>query len=192
MKAIKRTSLVIVMVMLMLAGTGAGAWKAYGAAAGKGNSGLILDSMKAARQGKVIDIPFTAGKDCIEDVESKWGTPDSSDYVAKASGTYAVYGVKKAVFGYNKGMQIYEIRSMSTKIRRISLQEVKQTLGKPQVTRHFNGQVMLGYKAGSKFRLEFVFPNPGKKTANPGLDHMNVLYPAGTVNSMADYAGREW
>ena len=65
-------------------------------------------------------------------------------------------------------------------------------LGKPIYKAETNGQEIIGYTAGTDFKLEFVFPVPTDDNPNPMMDHYNVLYPRGTVNNMADDPGRQW
>lgn len=42
------------------------------------------------------------------------------------------------------------------------------------------------------FKIEFVFPLSAANNSNPMMNHYLVLYPAGTVNSMAGDPGRQW
>jgi hypothetical protein len=133
----------------------------------------------------VSDIPFAAQTSTIAAVEKAWGRSDSTDYVAAANGTYASYGSRQTVFGYNKQGQIFEVRSYDSSLSKITASDVKEAFMSPPVyNTEYNGQIIFGYNAGSDFNLEFVF-SPG----NPDLilDHYNVLYPKGT-----DAPGREW
>ena len=65
-------------------------------------------------------------------------------------------------------------------------------LGAPAYDSKFYGQELIGYIAGPEFKLEFVFPEPTSGNPNPVLDHYSVLYPNGTINSMAGDPGRQW
>lgn len=53
-------------------------------------------------------------------------------------------------------------------------------------------QHIIGYVVSPTYKLEFIFPQENTNQPDPTLDHMNVLYPSGTVNSMADDPGRQW
>ena len=55
-----------------------------------------------------------------------------------------------------------------------------------------NGEIILGYVAGADYKILFVFKAPTNNNTDPELDHYSVLYPKGTVNSMAGDPGREW
>lgn len=66
--------------------------------------------MDLARQGKLINSEFAAEKTIIEAVE-KWGKPDKTDYVPEARGTFVTYMGRGVVLGFNKGAQVFDIRS---------------------------------------------------------------------------------
>ena len=153
---------------------------------------LLNQIMKLAKQGKVLNCRFIAGKTVFDEVEEAWGKADKMDYVAEAKGTYAVYDSKGFVFGINKGMQVFEIRSIESDVKKISLSQVKKVLGDPDKVLQYPGQDILGYIAGADYKLEFVFPKAGQEQEDPLLDHLNVLYPRGTINMMADDPGRQW
>lgn len=153
---------------------------------------LLNQIMDIAKQGKVPNCRFIAGKTVFDEVEEAWGKADKTDYIAAAKGTYAVYASKGVVFGINKGMQVFEIRSMGNDVKKISLSQVKRALGDPDKVLQYPGQDILGYVAGTDYKLEFVFPKAGQEQEDPLLDHLNVLYPRGTINMMADDHGRQW
>lgn len=154
---------------------------------------FINTIVSLAKQGKVINCDFVAGDTNIEKVEKVWGNPDTRDYVKDAKGTYSTYTKHGVVFGYNKGARIFEVRSFDSKVKALTLKEVKQVLGTPPYDKIISGnQHIIGYAVNSTFKLEFVFPKETATQPNPSLDHMNVLDPTGTVNSMAGDPGRQW
>ncbi|TGE31010.1 YjgB family protein [Desulfosporosinus sp. Sb-LF] len=153
---------------------------------------LLSNIMQLAQQGKVINCEFPANTTVIDDVKKKWGNPDRSDYVATANGTYDTYSKHNVAFGYNKGAQIFEVRSFESELKKLSLSQVKEVFGSPAYTTRANGEDIIGYTAGQEFKLLLVFPQATSTTADPTLDHYSVLYPRGTVNSMADDPGRQW
>src|SRR5665648_201106 len=153
---------------------------------------LLSNMMVLGQQGKVINSNFPAKTTTIEDVEKVWGKADKTDYVAAAKGRYATYTSRNAVFGINKGEQIFEIRSYDSRLKGVTLSKAKETLGTPAYDVKNNGQEIIGYTAGSEFKVEMIFPQPTNDNPNPVMDHYNVLYPQGTVNSMADDPGRQW
>jgi len=152
---------------------------------------LLFNMMVLGEQGKVINSDFAAKTTTIEDVEKGWGKADKTDYVASSS-RYATYTSHKVVFGVNKGEQLFEVRSFDSRIKSITLTKAKDVLGNPAYDVKIDGQEIIGYTAGTEFKIEMIFPQPTKDNPNPVMDHYNVLYPQGTVNSMANYPGRQW
>jgi hypothetical protein len=69
------------------------------------------------------------------------------------------------------------------------MSKVKEVLGEPENTHHFDTEDMLVYQAGEKYQLLFIFPKADDQDPDPRLDHYNVFYPRGTVNMMADDPG---
>ena len=148
--------------------------------------------MLAAKQGKVLNCNFPVKLTNIADVENAWGKPDQTNYVAAAKGSYAVYKSRNLVFGFNKGEQIFEIRSFDSSLDTITLAKAKEVLGAPAYSGVLNGQEIIGYPAGADYKVELVFSQPSSQATNPVLDHYNVLYPKGTIDMMADDPGRQW
>lgn len=153
---------------------------------------LLSKMMALAKQGKIINCEFSAKTTNIDEVETIWGKADKIDWVAAAKGRYDTYSKYNVVFGINKGNQIFEIRSNSSQLKGITLTIAKEVLKTPVYDAKVDGQEIIGYKANSSFTLELVFPQPTNNKPNPVIDHYNVLYPDGTINSMADDQGRQW
>jgi len=153
---------------------------------------LLVSMKNAAEQGKVIQCEFPVKTKTIEDVEAKWGKEDKSEYIASAKGTYAVYNKQNITFGFNKGSQLFEVRSYDSQLKSISLSKVKDVLGKPDHDVKSGTEEIIGYVINSDFKILMVFPNPTTSGEDPKLDHYSVFYPRGTVNMMADDAGRQW
>ncbi|WP_055669886.1 YjgB family protein [Desnuesiella massiliensis] len=153
---------------------------------------MLLNMMELAKQGRVINCDFATKITTIDTVIKAWGQANKIDYVAVAKGTYATYTNHSVVFGFNKGEQIFEIRSFSTQLKSLSLAKVKEVFGIPAYDAKSNNQEIIGYTAGRDFKMEMVFSAPTKDKPNPVVDHYNVLYPSGTVNSMAGDPERQW
>lgn len=91
---------------------------------GSGNGVALINTIVSlAKQGKVINSVFAAKVTVIEDVEKAWGKPDKMDYVAQAKGTYATYEKQGVVFGFNKGLQIFEVRSYDSGLKTVTLKK---------------------------------------------------------------------
>lgn len=153
---------------------------------------LLLNMMQLAEQGKVINSDFPAKTTTIEDIKKKWGEPDKTDWVPAAKGSYATYASHAIVFGFNKGSQIFEVRSFDKQLKNLSFAKTKEVYRTPAYDVQVNGEEIIGYTAGQEFKIELVFPQPTSSNPDPMMDHYLVLYPKGTVNSMADDPGRQW
>ena len=153
---------------------------------------MLLNMMALAKQGKVINCDFTAKTTTIDTVIKAWGQANKTDYVATAKGSYATYTTHNVVFGFNKGEQIFEIRSFDTQLKNLSLTKVKEIFGAPAYDSKSSKEEIIGYTAGRDFKIELVFSLPTKDHPSPVINHYNVLYPSGTVNSMASDPGRQW
>lgn len=154
---------------------------------------LLLENIKKlAKQGKIINCDFLAKSNVIEDVEKKWGKANKTDWVPKAKGTYATYSKYNVVFGFNKGSQIFEVRSFDSRLNKISLSMVKKAFGTPAYDVKSNGEEIIGYTAGQEFKILFVFSQPKNDNNDTLMSHYSILYPRGTVNMMADDPGRQW
>jgi hypothetical protein len=153
---------------------------------------LLSNIMQLAKQGKIIDCEFAAKTTVIDDIEKKWGKPNKTDWVPSAKGMYATYTQHNVAFGFNKGSQIFEVRSFDDKIKKVSLFKVKEVFGKPAYDVKTGNQEIIGYIANDEFKMLFVFPEPTSNNPDPLLDHYSILYPRGTVNIMADDPGRQW
>jgi len=153
---------------------------------------LLQEIEKLAREGKVPGCKYAVKTSVIDNVENDWGKPDKNEYIASAKGTFATYNSRGIVFGSNKGMQIFDIRSYDPALKKIRPSDLVRVYGPAAATRSYDGQQMIGYVVSEDFRVRFIFPASTKEVPDPGLDHLSILYPAGSVNSMADDPGIEW
>lgn len=76
---------------------------------------------RLAEEGKVINSDFPVKTIVIEDIIAKWGQPDKTDWVPAAKGNYSTYENGAIVFGFNKGSQIFEVRSFDKRLQELSL-----------------------------------------------------------------------
>ncbi len=153
----------------------------------------LLKLMKeTAVKGKVMNCDFAVQSNVIEDVEEKWGKEDKSEYIAAAKGTYATYSKKGFVFGFNKGSQLFEVRSFDSQLKEITLSKAEEVFGKPDYDVTSGSDRIIGYVVSKDYKMLMVFPDSKANGANAVLDHYSVFYPAGTVNMMADDPGRQW
>lgn len=154
---------------------------------------VMANLTNAAKKGRVLHCDFAAKANCIEDVQKIWGNGENSGYVAAAKGTYVTYPKQGFVFGFNKGDQIFEVRTFDGQLQKVlTLSKIEKYFGKPNYNAKTAKEEIVGYAVNPDFKLLFVFEQPKAAGDDPALDHYSVLYPAGTVNSMADDPGREW
>ncbi len=154
---------------------------------------ILSSILTSAEDGKIINCDFKVKYNVIDDVEKQWGKEDKSDYVSLAKGTYFTYDTKNVVFGCNKGMQLFEIRSFDETLKNITLDDTIKSFGEPQYEiLTDNNEKIIGYKITEELKILFVFKAPTDAIPNPSINHYSVLYPQGTVNSMSGDSGREW
>jgi hypothetical protein len=154
---------------------------------------FLKDMMELARQGKVFNCDYPVKTTNMDTVEKAWGKAGQTQYVAAAKGSYATFETREVVFGFNKGGQIFEVRSLAAhQFVSITVAKAEEVFGTPAYDTTYAGQRIIGYQAGPEFKLELVFPQTTANSESPPLEHYNVLYPQGTVNSMADDPGRQW
>jgi hypothetical protein len=150
---------------------------------------LLNQIIQLANQGKVLNCEFPVDTTVIETVKAKWGEPDQQTYIAAAKGTYATYLKHNAAFGFNKGSQIFDVRTYDNSIKDLTQAEIEAVLGTPENIHNYATQDMLVYQVGEKYQLLFIFPKATQQNPVARLDHYNLFYPAATVNSMADDPG---
>jgi hypothetical protein len=139
-----------------------------------------------AKEGLVPDCKFAADKSLIDQIQKEWGEPAHTGVAGK--GIYATYPQHGFDFGFNKGAQVFDVRSYTATIKQIKYSTVKAVLGEPvQVNSYADPkQSILIYKAGDLYELQFIFPEPTAQLTDPMLDHISVFCPKdATPNSMA-------
>jgi hypothetical protein len=157
------------------------------------SSRVLFQRVKSlALQGKILNCEYAAKSANIVDVQDKWGEANTSNYVSAAKGTYDTYSKHNVAFGYNKGGQIFEVRSFDKQLSQITMSMVKADYGTPDYDYKSKTEEEIGYKITDKFKILFVFPLPTSDNSNPKLSHYSVFYPDGTINSMAGDPGRQW
>ncbi|MFC4810937.1 YjgB family protein [Paenibacillus sp. GCM10023250] len=141
-------------------------------------SATIKAMLELAKAGKVKGIPFAADTGLIDDVEKDWGKSDKTDFAGK--GFYATYAKKHAVIGFNKGSQIFDVRSDAPELRTITLKQIEAALGKADGVTKNGTDTIYTYDANKTFELRFIIPAGTGK-----VDHISVYAPADTINNMA-------
>lgn len=143
----------------------------------------VEEMMKLAAEGRVAHSDFAVEHGLMDDVEKEWGEPDKDEFAGQ--GMYATYEKRHIVFGYNKGMQLFDVRSDDPEVQKLTLEDVVKALGKSKDVRETGGDAIYVYKASPDYELKFIVPKPTAKNRNPHVDHISVFYPQGAKNLMA-------
>ncbi|WP_340701093.1 YjgB family protein [Brevibacillus borstelensis] len=146
---------------------------------------LVQSIRDLAKEGRLYGVEYPVETSVFDTVEKDWGKADRLGGVNGV--TYASYRTQGVVFGFNKGMQLVDIRSYDTRLQELSLSDVTSALGKPDVSADVSGQTIYTYKVNSKYELKFVFSGTanGQNAKTLLVDHVNIVYPKGAVNMMA-------
>ncbi|MGG1678527.1 beta-N-acetylhexosaminidase [Neobacillus sp. NRS-1170] len=142
------------------------------------NSKLLLNIATKAKEDSIINADFHLKSTTIDDVRKSWGKEDKSEYVAATKGTYCTYSKKNVVVAYNKGQQLFEIRSYDPGLKVLTIQDIKNYFGFPKTdVKTSNKEEIISYNVGTN-TLKFVFPT-GTQTMY--LDHYSI-YNAALAN----------
>lgn len=134
--------------------------------------------VQLAKEGKVPNCEYAAHTALYDDIEKKWGEADSNEAAGK--GVYAEYKDKGIVFGYNKGMKVFDVRSYDSGLHAIALKDIEDALGKADETSRNGSDDIYTYDVSEQFQLKFVIP---EKTGTVG--HISVFSPQDAKNNMA-------
>ena len=138
----------------------------------------VKDLFEQAKEGKVPNVPYAAHTGDIEEIEKAWGKADKTDQAG--NGMYATFTSKNVAFGFNKGSQVFDVRSYHSELKVITLQEIEKALGKPTSIKVNGNDKIYVYKVNNQFELKFVIPNSTGK-----VHHISVFSPEDSINKMA-------
>ncbi|AGE78671.1 TPA: YjgB family protein [Bacillus thuringiensis] len=138
----------------------------------------VKDLFELAKEGKVPNVPFGAHTGDIEEIEKAWGKANKTEYAG--NGMYATFTNKNIVFGFNKGSQVFDVRSYHAELKLITLQEIEKALGKPSSVKENGEDKIYVYKVNNQYELKFVIPKSTGK-----VDHISVFSPEDSINKMA-------
>lgn len=133
---------------------------------------------KLAKRGKVEGIKYPVHTTVIDKVEKDWGKPDKTVWSGK--GNYWTYKSKKVIFGFNKGSQIFEVRSSDPELQKLTRKSVEQALGKPDSPAYDDNNLYYTYNVSDTFQIKFAISK--KKDM---VNYVSVYAPKDAVNNMA-------
>ncbi len=88
----------------------------------------VKELFELAKEGKVPNVPFAAHTGDIEEIEKAWGKADKTEQAG--NGMYATFTNKNVSFGFNKGSQVFDVRSYHAELKSITLQEIEKSIRK--------------------------------------------------------------
>lgn len=138
----------------------------------------LKELLQLAKQGKVPGVEYAAHSGLIDDVEAAWGEPDTKESAGK--GIYSTYAGKHVVFGFNKGSQIFDVRSSASDLQKLTLKQIEEVLGKPDATSVNGSDHIYIYQAGKQYQLKFIIPD-----STGTVDHISVFSEQDSFNNMA-------
>jgi beta-N-acetylhexosaminidase len=145
-------------------------------------SKLLLNIATKAKDGSILNSDFHLKSTTIDEVRKIWGKEDKCDYVDTAKGTYCTYSKKNVVVAYNKGQQLFEIRSYDPSLKTLTKEDIKKYFGSPKSdVKTSNKEEIISYTVGTH-TLKFVFST---RTQILSLDHYSIYNSALAKNNMA-------
>ncbi|HDR4423487.1 TPA: YjgB family protein [Bacillus cereus] len=138
----------------------------------------VKELFELAKEGKVPNVPFAAHTADIEDIEKAWGKADKTEQAG--NGMYATFTNKNVSFGFNKGSQVFDVRSYHAELKSITLQEIEKALGKAASVKVNGEDNIYVYKVNNQFELKFIIPKSTGK-----VNHISVFSPEDSINKMA-------
>ncbi len=118
----------------------------------------------------------------ISAVQQEWGSGQNT--AGSGAGIYVTYPSHNIDFGVNQGDQIVDVRSFQSDLHQISRSTLISTLGQPPAIRYADNTTIYLYPDGADYQVLWVFPGGPGHTGNT-VDHVDVVWPQGTVNQMA-------
>ncbi|MBF7152566.1 MULTISPECIES: DUF4309 domain-containing protein [Bacillus] len=138
----------------------------------------VKELFELAKEGKVPNVPFAAHTGDIEEIEKAWGKADKTEQAG--NGMYATFTNKNVSFGFNKGSQVFDVRSYHAELKLITLQDIEKALGKPTSVKVNGEDKIYVYKVNNQFELKFIIPKSTGK-----VNHISVFSPEDSINKMA-------
>lgn len=142
---------------------------------------LVKQWTQSAVTGKALGIP-AGDQQNLSTVQNIWGKTGPGTYAG--AGVYYSYPAHSTVFGVNKGGQIFDVRSHAAKVQQITQQDVTSAIGPPGAVLYADNTTIYLYTAGVDYQILWVFRG-GEGHTGQYVDHVDVVWPQGTVNLMA-------
>ncbi|MBY0147613.1 polysaccharide deacetylase family protein [Neobacillus niacini] len=128
---------------------------------------LLNKINEKAKLGLVEKCEFSALDSTMDQVKSQWGEPDKVDRAG--SGYYAVYENRDITFGYNENGQIFDVRSYSPYLQKITFDWIEKSFGDPVKKTELEGENIYTYQVNDDIQLKFIISKQTK-----AVDHISV------------------
>ena len=141
---------------------------------------ILNETLEMAKLGLVKDSEFSALDNTREQVKEQWGEPNQVGLAG--AGYYAVYENRDITFGYNENGEIFDVRSYSKDLQKLTFDWIEQSLGSPVQETEFNGDNIYTYQVNENIQLKFVKPEESNF-----VDHISVYNPQKAVQRNEEY-----
>ena len=141
---------------------------------------ILNEILENAKFGLVKDSEFSALDNTMEQVKERWGEPDQVDRAG--AGYYAVYETRDITFGYHENGEIFDVRSYSKNLQKLTFDTIEKSLGGPIQETEFNGDNIYTYQVNENIQLKFVISEESNF-----VDHISVFNPQKAVHTTEEY-----
>ncbi|MEK5208792.1 MULTISPECIES: beta-N-acetylhexosaminidase [unclassified Psychrobacillus] len=129
-----------------------------------------------AEKGQTINTPFIIGETNIQKVRELWGAPERKS--ENGSAIYEEFLLNNVTVGHQSEI-VFDIRSSSTEIQQIHLEDIIAIKGEPDDIRSYKDdqvdQTILIYNVTEDFQMKWILPKPSKENPNPTVHHISVF-----------------
>lgn len=129
-----------------------------------------------AEKGQTINTPFIIGETNIQKVRELWGAPERKG--KNGSAIYEEFLLNDVTVGHQSEI-VFDIRSSSTEIQQIHLEDIIAIKGEPDDIRSYKDdqvdQTILIYNVTEDFQMKWILPKPSKENPNPTVHHISVF-----------------
>lgn len=129
-----------------------------------------------AEKGQTINTPFIIGETNIQKVRELWGAPDRKS--KNGSAIYEEFLLNDVTVGHQSEI-VFDIRSSSTEIQQIHLEDIIAIKGEPDDIRSYKDdqvdQTILIYNVTEDFQMKWILQKPSKENPNPTVHHISVF-----------------
>lgn len=129
-----------------------------------------------AEKGQTINTPFIIGETNIQKVRELWGAPERKG--KNGSAIYEEFLLNDVTVGHQSEI-VFDIRSSSTEIQQIHLEDIIAIKGEPDDIRSYKDdqvdQTILIYNVTEDFQMKWILQKPSKENPNPTVHHISVF-----------------